>query len=200
LFDDIGNKATFKGMEKTLDTIAKGWCRAGTVGGSNIDEAPLDKKRIFPEEAKNSGRLTTMEWAVCAAISAALRSAGILDRGGEKLQAAIYFSSPDASIPADSAYIDDYLAFDETAGRANLFVHTLPSSPLGEASVRFGLTGETIFFADSADVLETMTRAAETAAAIRGKKLFLIGTGRLEKNGSASASFSLMADTRNENQ
>jgi hypothetical protein len=45
-----------------------------------------------------------------------------------------------------------------------------------------------------------MERAAEAAAAIRGRKLFLIGTGRLAEDGSAEASFSLMADTRNENQ
>ena len=209
-FDDVGKRDKFSGMEKTVDNSsaepaaavasletlerrAEGWCRDGIVGGSALVETPLDKKNVFPEGARNAGRLDPMGWAVCAAVSAALRSVELLERNGEKLPVAIYFSCPEGSIPADAAYFDDYLAFDETGGRANMFVHTLPSSPIGEASVRFGLTGETMFFATSENVVEAMTRFAETAAAIRGEKLFLVGTGRHTGTNSADASFILLA-------
>ena len=178
-----GLPADYAELAPQLTLKVSGWFVDDVIGGDGIPEKPFDKRKIFPRNSKHTGRLDTRGWAVCAAISATLEAAGLLDRGEDKLPVAIYYSDDLGSQAADVAYFKDYLDYGETGGRANLFVHTLPSSPLGEASVRFGLTGETAYFAASGDVLREMLTAAADAVSAETGDLFLIGAGQSTAKG-----------------
>ena len=172
-------------MSINLKIKSIGWCLNDSAGGSPGDVFAIsaknkpEKSDIFLKPFKNFGRLDGMSKAVCTAAAFALRGAELYPRE-EKQPISIYFSNKEGSQESDTAYFKDFVDFGETAGRANLFLYTLPSSPLGEASVHFGLTGDVAYSADSENPLKAMLEAAEDACAFRksdSEKLFLIGLG-----------------------
>lgn len=58
------------------------------------------------------------------------------------------------SLEANRLYFSDYLQAGRVLARGNLFVYTLPSSPLAEAAIHFGFQGPMLYMgfpvADSA--------------------------------------------------
>lgn len=68
---------------------------------------------------------------------------------------------------SDLKYYRDFLEFGGTAGRANLFLYTLPTSPLGEASVHFGLTGPLAFISEPGRPLGALLDAVSDSCEIR---------------------------------
>ena len=123
-----------------------GWKISGYTGcqDTELPGIPFDKKTLFTKEFKNFGRLDEVSKAVCAALSCALGDAGLYPLE-HPVSYPVFFTASVASLAADISYFRDFISFGETAGRANLFVYTLPTSPLGEASVHFGLTGPLLF-------------------------------------------------------
>jgi hypothetical protein len=103
---------------------------------------------IFFSEFKNLGRLDPVSRAVSIVLALLLRDAGVYP-SDSRLDIPVMLSSDSGFIQSDLDYFQDFVDYGETAGRANLFVYTLPTSPLADASVHFGLTGG-IMYVESA--------------------------------------------------
>jgi len=63
------------------------------------------------------------------------------------------------AVAANAAYFKDFVDCGRTMGRGNLFIYTLPSSPLAEASIHFGLQGPLLYATnatgDMLDMIQT---------------------------------------------
>ena len=59
----------------------------------------------------------------------------------------------EGSLQSDLEYFRDYLEGGRTLSRGNLFIYTLPSSPLGEAAIHFGLLGPLLYAASEGNAL-----------------------------------------------
>ena len=127
-------------LKNNLFIKTSGWEIGPLTGGGEVPEKQFDKSKIFLKEFSNFGRLDRMSKAVCSAIALVLRQIDLYPIE-KKLSIPLFFSNPEGTLYSDAKYYRDFLEFDQTSGRANLFVYTLPTSPLGEASVHFGLTG-----------------------------------------------------------
>ena len=143
-------------IKNRIFLTAAGWKIENKAGATGVEEVEFRKENLFHKGFKNFGRLDETSRSVCAAIALILHKKGLYPRE-EKLNIPLFLSSSEGPLPSDYAYFNDFVQFGEMAGRANLFVYTLPSSPLGEASVHFGLTG-TLLFVNSGNPLENICR------------------------------------------
>jgi 3-oxoacyl-[acyl-carrier-protein] synthase II len=105
----------------------------------------LSGKDIFPYPFKNFGRLDTLSKMTCRVVALALDDAGIGYSPGNKQDIGIIGTNTAGSLQSDIQYFKDYLESGRTLSRANLFIYTLPSSPLGEAAIYFGLQGPLLY-------------------------------------------------------
>lgn len=103
--------------------------------------ASLAKSGVVPTPYRNFGRLDPLARLTIAAVALTLDDAGEAVALGEKQGTGIVGATRDGSLAADVAYFRDYLENGRTLGRGNLFIYTLPTSPLGETAIQFGLTG-----------------------------------------------------------
>jgi 3-oxoacyl-[acyl-carrier-protein] synthase II len=107
---------------------------------------PISRQDVFPEPDSRFGRLDAFSRLALAGVALALRDAGI-ETWTQPRAAAIAASTAYGCTGTDL----DYLA---TLGQApglaspQLFAYTLPNVFLGEAAIRFGLTGPTLIVSD----------------------------------------------------
>jgi 3-oxoacyl-[acyl-carrier-protein] synthase II len=144
-----------------------GWAGAGGMGTGRGptpfslppgDLPPITRQEVFPEPDSRFGRLDAFSRLALAGVALALRDAGI-ERWTEPRAAAVAASTTYGCTETDL----DYLAtLAEAPGLASpqLFAYTLPNVFLGEAAIRFGLTGPTVIVSDEAG---TGAAALETA-------------------------------------
>jgi 3-oxoacyl-[acyl-carrier-protein] synthase II len=102
-------------------------------------------KDIFAYPFKNFGRLDTLSKMTCRAVALALDDAGICYSPERKQDIGIIGTNTAGSLQSDIQYFKDYLESGRTLSRANLFIYTLPSSPMGEAAIYFGLQGPLLY-------------------------------------------------------
>jgi len=122
----------------------------------------LAKAGVFSYPFKNFGRLNKTSKLTGYAAALALKDAGVNYSAGKKQNIGIIGTSDSGSLQADILYFKDYLDCGRILGRGNLFIYTLPSSPLGEAVIHFGLQGPLFYAAASEKSLLTlMTMASE---------------------------------------
>ena len=125
----------------------------------------LAKQGLFLHPFKNFGRLDLSSRMTTCAVALALQDAGISYSPLEKQEIGIMGASSEGSLASDMAYFNDYLNNGRTLSRGNLFIYTLPSSPLGEAAIHFGLTGPLLFASGGANSFgASMSMAAEMLA------------------------------------
>jgi len=144
-----------------------GWAGAagmGTGRGSTPfalppgDLPPISRQEVFAEPDSRFGRLDAFSRLALAGVALALRDAGI-EKWTEPRAVGIAASTTYGCTGTDL----DYLA---TLGAApglaspQLFAYTLPNVFLGEAAIRFGLTGPTVIVSDEEG---TGAAALETA-------------------------------------
>ncbi len=120
----------------------------------------LPRKDIFSHPYKNFGRLDTSSRMTAYAVSLALQDAGIEYSPLRKQDIGIVGTNAEGSLQSDREYFQDYLKGGRTLSRGNLFIYTLPSSPLGEAAIHFGLLGPLVYAASEGNAL---TAALDTA-------------------------------------
>ncbi len=101
----------------------------------------LPKRDIFSHPFKNFGRLDTISKMTAYAVSLALQDAGIEYSPIGKQDIGIVGTNAEGSLRSDIEYFRDYLEGGRTLSRGNLFIYTLPSSPIGEAAIHFGFLG-----------------------------------------------------------
>lgn len=71
--------------------------------------------------------------------------------------AVLLISSRGGASDENRAFFDDYVKNGRELARGNLFVHTLPTAPLAEIAICFGITGPLMYVA-SADGLDNGVR------------------------------------------
>jgi 3-oxoacyl-[acyl-carrier-protein] synthase II len=135
----------------------------------------LLRNRIFPYPFKNFGRLDRISKLTCYAVALAMKDAGISYIPQKKQDIGIVGAGASGSLKSDVDYFKDYLDCGRTLSRGNLFIYTLPSSPLGEAAIHFGLQGPLLYTAAQEDPLRTamaiaseMVLSGETPAILAG--------------------------------
>lgn len=146
--------------------------RIGHEDGEGVNA--LHKKEIFSYPFKNFGRLDNDSKITCCAVALALKDAGIEYAADQKQDIGIIGTSKSGSLKSDAAYFKDYLVSGRRLARGNLFVYTLPSSPLGEAAIHFGLQGPLLYTAAPAESLTRTLKIAEEMV-ISGDVSMMIG-------------------------
>jgi 3-oxoacyl-[acyl-carrier-protein] synthase II len=125
----------------------------------------LSRRGIVPTPYRNFGRLDPLSRSTIGAVALALGDAGLSCSPGDKQATGIVGTARDGSLAADVAFFRDYLENGRTLARGNLFIYTLPTSPLGEAAIQFGLTGPLLHVAGAAAPLDgALALAAEMVA------------------------------------
>ncbi len=123
-----------------------------------------DSVLAFPVD--NFGRFDLQTRLVVLSVALALYDAGIGYERGKKQDIGTAGTGPDGSLTSNLDYFRDYVSCGRTLGRGNLFIYTLPSSPLAEASIHFGLQGPLLYMRHADDPETKMLEQAESM--IRG--------------------------------
>ena len=129
-----------------------------------------------------------------AAVALALRDAGRSYAPEKKQEIGIIGAGSEGSLPADLLYFRDYVECGRTLARGNLFIYTLPSSPLGEAAIHFGLAGPLLFASNAVAPLAAAISLAEEmlqfgeaeamlAGMVQGNDALYLVLSRTEKDG-----------------
>lgn len=122
----------------------------------------LAKAGVFSYPFKNFGRLDKISKLTIYAVAIALKDAGVNYFPDKKQDIGIIGTSYLGSLQSDILYFKDYLECGRTLGRGNLFIYTLPSSPLGESAIHFGLQGPLLYISDpEKSLLMLITVASE---------------------------------------
>ncbi len=121
----------------------------------------LVKKGIFSAPIKNFGRFDRISRMTCFAVALALADSGIEYGASRKQDIGIVGTSAEGSLRTDIEYFRDYLDSGRTLSRGNLFIYTLPSSPLGEAAIHFGLQGPLLYAGGEQRLLAVLDTASE---------------------------------------
>jgi 3-oxoacyl-[acyl-carrier-protein] synthase II len=117
------------------------------LGSRNlIADLSLGRKDIFSFPFKGFGKLDKISAMVCCSAALALADAGIV-YGDGKLKAGIVGANSTGCFQSDIKYFRDYLDSGRVMARGNLFIYTLPSSPMGEAAIHFGMQGPLFYIA-----------------------------------------------------
>lgn len=101
---------------------------------------PIERKDIFKEPYKPFGRMDYFSKLGLAAIVFAMKDANL--HGSPHKNTGIIASSSTGCLETDMKYQATLLPENNTLPSPALFAYTLPSCFLGEASIRYGLTGE----------------------------------------------------------
>jgi hypothetical protein len=100
---------------------------------------------FFKYPVENFFRFDTVSKLTALSIALALYDAKITYAKGKKQNIGILGTNTCGALEANLAYFNDYVVNGRTMGRGNLFIYTLPSSPLAEAAIHFGLTGKLLY-------------------------------------------------------
>lgn len=120
----------------------------------------LSRTGIFSYPFKNFGRLDEVSKLVCYAAALALQDAGDTYDSNQKKDMGLIGTNADGSLQSDIDYFRDYLDSGRKLSRGNLFLYTLPSSPLGEAAIHFGLQGPLFYMTSGHASLPAVLRTA----------------------------------------
>jgi 3-oxoacyl-[acyl-carrier-protein] synthase II len=137
--------------------------------------AALLNKAILTSPVKNFGRFDRVSKMTCYSIGLALRDAGIEYSSTRKQDIGIIGTNAEGSLRSDIEYFRDYLAGGRKLSRGNLFIYTLPSSPLGEAAIHFGLLGPLLYVTGTDTVLTMALDAAKEMLLAREAPIMLAG-------------------------
>jgi hypothetical protein len=168
-----------------VSVIAAGWVNSHGYGTLENGEEHLfsegetiysvAKNSIFNRPVRNFGRLDRLSRITLATVALALKDAGIESSPVNKVNIGIIGTNSNGSLETDCDFFRDYLDNGRKLARANLFIYTLSSSPLGEASIHFGLKGPLLYTTCSENPLKSllstsmeMVAAAETDMCLAG--------------------------------
>ena len=175
----FGGQAGFRGDGIRVVVTGIGWVNGTGAGGvlkgtwsfhGDADGIPPWKDPgLFPVPVKNMGRFNPVSRMTLCACALAVRDAGVMWGDGQKRNIGLMGASEAGCLASNRAYFQDYLGGGRTLARANLFVYTLPSSPLAESAIHFGLMGPMVYMGfpggGLADLLETAALMVSDGAA-----------------------------------
>lgn len=123
--------------------------------------AQLLKEGYLAYPIEHFGRFDAASRLVAISVALALYDANINYAKGKKQDIGILGMSPDGALASNLEYFKDYVKAGRKLGRGNLFIYTLPSSPLSEAAIHFGLQGPQIYIKHSDKPEENLLAQAE---------------------------------------
>ncbi len=145
-----------------------GWGYGSGVGGFALENGELQlpaRKDLFADPFPRYGRLDDFSRLGLAAITLALRDAGLED-WSEKRPIGVVAATYGGCIVTDVAYYATLVEFGGALVSPNLFAYTLANTFLGEAAIRFGLTGGSwVVDRDGDGELRSLEMALESLAA-----------------------------------
>jgi hypothetical protein len=94
----------------------------------------------------------------CYAGALAVNDAGLTYAAGAKQDIGLLATNVAGCVAANSAYFEDYVRCGRTLGRGNLFIYTLPTSPLAEAAIHFGFRGPLLYIGGRSEMLAEALR------------------------------------------
>lgn len=127
-----------------------GWVTAAGMGAGRDQQsfsmtparpATIERGDVFDRPYKNFGRMDEYSRLGLAAIAFALRDAG-LEESGSQRDIGLVAQTDYGCLWTDIDYYRSVLPERGTMASPNLFAYTLPNCFMGEAAIRFGLTGE----------------------------------------------------------
>jgi len=116
---------------------------------------------LFSYPVKSFGRFDEMSKRVCYLTALALRDAGMEYSKEQKQDIGLIGSDLFGCEQANLNYFTDYVEGGRSMARANLFIYTLPSSPLAEAAVHFGLEGPLFYLRNQDASIESLLTTAQ---------------------------------------
>jgi len=106
----------------------------------------LRAKNILARDIDHFGRMNTVSRLTVCVFALALHQAGIKFTPEEKQNIGFVATDAQGSLQANELFFKDYLQGGRHLARANLFIYTLPTSPLAESAIVFNLYGPVIYF------------------------------------------------------
>ncbi|MFH1260153.1 MAG: beta-ketoacyl synthase N-terminal-like domain-containing protein [Elusimicrobiota bacterium] len=128
----------------------------------------LSEKKIFRWPVKNFERFDAASKIACCSAALALNDAGLSYAQEQKQNMGIFGTFNEGSARTNYAYFSDYIENGRKLARGNLFIYTLPSSPLAETSICFGFNGPLMYLLFEENGLIHLLTMAQ--AAIIGKE------------------------------
>jgi len=148
-----------------ISILGYGWVSPdghGSARGGSGGAGEPDRNELFQQPFRNFGRLDRTSRQTCYAIGLALKDSGLTWSFEHLRGAGIIGAGAAGCLDSDAGYFRDYYQEGRTLGRGNLFIYTLPSSPLAEAAIHFGLTGPLFYLgAPRISVADSVMVAAE---------------------------------------
>jgi len=123
--------------------------------------AQLLKDNVLTYPIENFARFDQASKLVTLSAALALYDAGITYAKDKKQNIGILGTSPDGAFVSSLAYFKDYVEAGSKLGRGNLFIYTLPSSPLAEAAIHFGLQGPLVYIRSTEKQKERLLAQAQ---------------------------------------
>lgn len=127
-----------------------GWGNGGECSFINAPLPALTRRDVFPEPNQRFGRMSAYAKLGLAAITFALRDAG-LEQWSDKRAMGMIASSRLGCLATDLEYNDTVLLHGGGLASPNLFAYTLANCFLGDAAIQFGLTGSGIVINETGD-------------------------------------------------
>jgi hypothetical protein len=123
--------------------------------------AQLLNDAVLAYPIDNFGRFDPASRLVALSVALALYDAGIHYAKDKKQDIGILGTSPDGALSSNLAYFKDYVEAGRKLGRGNLFIYTLPSSPLAESAIHFGFQGPILYMRNLESPEEDLSVQAE---------------------------------------
>lgn len=153
-------------MNAAFQISGAGWCREGECGmaskGRRISCSPDQLRRMdefFPYPVKQFGRFELQSRLNIAAVALALRDAEIGCRRDGRIDFGLVRTNDTACHEANWSFFSDYVECGRNLARGNLFIYTLPSSPLAETAIHFGLQGPLLYIRSDGFILDAIEYA-----------------------------------------
>jgi len=127
-----------------ITAASHGW---GGQGGAFAfgpgEPPPLSRAELFPQPDRRFGRMDPFSRLGLAAVTFALRDAG-LEAWQEKRTIGLIAATTYGCLATDRDYFATVIPAGGALASPQLFAYTLSNTFLGEAALRFGLTGEAL--------------------------------------------------------
>lgn len=149
-------------------------CIAKEIRAKYIDVMAV-REDLFSYPFKNFGRLDVISVKLCCAVALALKDARIDYYTDKKQETGIIGTNFKGCLQSDIQYFRDYLESGRKMARGSLFIYTLPSSPLGEAAIHFGLQGPLLYVSGFERTLSKALSMAADIILFEGVPVMLAG-------------------------
>ena len=120
----------------------------------------LQHESVLKSAIKNFRRFDAASKMTCCSIALALNDAGITYSEHIKHDIGILGTNNDGCLESNLAYFKDYVSCGRTIARGNLFIYTLPSTPIAEAAIYFGCQGPLLYIKFRHNQIPSMLRYA----------------------------------------